>query len=155
MLDKCCMLCYTENEGINRKENSVYQKTHKARQDHLCTGCGNIIEKGTQYQQIGLIPKNKDYHVDCLPKDEPAPVTETTVEPEVKDDPIWTIGNHRTETTATINKQIEEMRDTNIQEPETKPNLTQTRDVKGKFARSKREKDLSTRIMLGLANKGK
>ena len=66
----------------------MYQKLHKARQDHLCTGCTEIIEKGTQYYQVGLIPKNKDYHVDCLPKTEPTPMTETKVEPEVKADPV-------------------------------------------------------------------
>jgi len=46
----------------------MYQKNHKARTDHVCaTGCGKLIEKGTEYVQIGLIPKNKDYHVTCLP----------------------------------------------------------------------------------------
>ena len=78
----------------------MYQKIHKARQDHICSGCENIIEKGTQYYQAGLIPKNKDYHIDCLPKTEPTPVTETKVEPVA--DPVWTIGDHRTESTATI-----------------------------------------------------
>ena len=56
----------------------MYQKLHKARQEHICSRCGEMIEKGQEYYQAGLIPKNKDYHVDCLPK------TETTSETEEK-----------------------------------------------------------------------
>ena len=80
----------------------MYQKIHKARQDHLCTGCQNIIEKGTKYYQIGLIPRNKDYHIECQPnaqtmveagpgKPTPEAVFESTmIELKTKRDPVQT-----------------------------------------------------------------
>ena len=68
------------NNETKLKGGKMYQKIHKARQDHLCNGCTKIIEKGTQYYQVGLIPKNRNYHIECLPKTDPTPVKETKVE---------------------------------------------------------------------------
>ena len=72
----------------------MYNKEHKARKDYTCSKCGQNIQKGGKYVQVDLIPKNKNYHVDCSPKsevvDEPkveiktveTNVAETKVEPE-------------------------------------------------------------------------
>ena len=62
----------------------MYQKQHKSRQEHVCSGCGNIIGKRTSYTQIGLIPNNRDYHEECLPKSVIAPIAETKVKTEYK-----------------------------------------------------------------------
>ena len=104
----------------------MYQKLHKARQDHVCSGCGKLVTKGTKYYQAGLIPKNKDFHVECLPKTEPTPVTET----KVKAGPGIATPEAVFESTM-----IEPKTDpAKTKEPE-KPNPVQVRDANGRFVK--------------------
>ena len=52
------------------------------REDYLCTGCGEIIEKGKPHVRKGNSPNFKRYHEGCVDKktettEAPAPTTNT------------------------------------------------------------------------------
>ena len=55
------------------------------RQDYLCEGCKEIIEKGTPHVRKGNSPNFKRYHEKCA--ENPAPVAETPGATDTAEEP--------------------------------------------------------------------
>ena len=111
----------------------MYNKEHKARKDYTCSKCGQAIQKGGNYVQVGLIPKNKNYHVDCQPI--PKPVSEpknevmTTSAPEPETEVKSEVQTTETIETTSNPKPVE-IKVLNVQRP---------RDTHGHFVRVYKE----------------
>lgn len=145
----------------NCKGEIMHQELHKARHDYLCSGCKDIIEKGTQYYKVGMF-KAQVYHTECLPNAGVAPVIETKVEqvPDHSNDsfngdrPACEEPEPEEDKEATEEENLKTLNI--IAEVASRPNTNNTlpKVTKETFARSKRAKDLSTKMILNM-RKGK